>query len=111
MTDSACLPLDRHQEDVVGLEIAVDDARGVGRGQPRRDLVDDADDRVERKRRLAHEPLRQALAREVLHDQVLGAVGRGVVVDDLDDVGVLQQRGDVRLAGELRQRRPSRPSA
>ena len=44
-------PLDRHEEHVVRLEIAVNDARGVGRRQPRRDLVDDSDDGVERKRR------------------------------------------------------------
>ena len=82
--------LDRHQKDVVGLEVAVNDAVSVGRRQPRRDLVDDSDDGVERQGASPNEPLRQALAREVFHDQVLGPVGRRVVVDDLDDVGMLQ---------------------
>ena len=76
----------------------------MGRRKPSRDLVDDSDDGVERKRRLAQEPLRQALAGEVLHDQVLGPVRGRVVIDDLDDVGVLQQRGDARLPVEQRDR-------
>jgi hypothetical protein len=67
------------------------------------DLVDDIDDGVERQTPLPREALRQAVAREVLHDQVLGAVGSGVVVDHLNDVGVLQERRDAGFSIELRE--------
>ena len=73
-----------HQEDVVGLEIAMDDALGVRGGQRAGDLPRDRERRRPAKP-AARRPPRQRLALEVLHDDVRRALGRPAEVVDLDD--------------------------
>ena len=76
----------------------MDDALGVGGGEGFRDLGADGDGVVERQRPAA-EHVREALAFDVLHDDV----GLGVDVEDVvdgSDVGVGQPSGGARLAME-----------
>ena len=81
----------------------MNDAPGVGGGQAGGELLDDIDDRLEPQPTLARKPIRQALAPEVLHHQVGGPVGSRIVINHLDDVGVLQCRRDARFPVEPRQ--------
>jgi hypothetical protein len=87
------------QHDVVGLEVAMDDAAVVGGRQRARDLPRQLDQLG-----LAHERPRQALAQgltgDELHDDEGLAVGQVAEVVDLDDVGVAQGRGDAGLVEE-----------
>ena len=76
----------------------MDDALGVGGGERFRDLGPDGDGVVERQRPAA-EHAREALAFDVLHDDV----GMGVDVEDVvdrRDVGVGEPAGGARLAME-----------
>ena len=76
----------------------MDDALGVGGGEGFRDLGAHGDGVVERQRPAA-EHAREALAFDVLHDDV----GMGVDVEDVvdgSDVGVVQPSGGARLAVE-----------
>ena len=76
----------------------MDDALGVGGGEGFRDLGPHGDGVVERQRPAA-EHAREALAFDVLHDDV----GMGVDVEDVvdgRDVGVGQPSGGARLAME-----------
>ena len=77
-----------HQKDVLGLDVAVDDAFFVGGVERGADLASDLDDFG--KRQLAHstEPLVQVFAFEQLHDDKRRAVFVLVKIGDLDDVGV-----------------------
>ena len=80
----------RTQVDVLGLQIAVDDALGVAGGQRRGTLRQDVQ-RLADRDTLATHARRQALAVEILHDDVLAdhtIEGRLTKVDDVDDVGV-----------------------
>jgi hypothetical protein len=97
------LAVDRRQEDVRRLEVAVHDAVRVRDGQRRRDGVDDAHDRRQRQRSFREPPL-QVAALQVLHDEIRTLVGRDVEVEDLDDVGVAQLRHDLGFAAEARER-------
>ena len=56
------------QEDVSGLQVAVDDAGPVGGVEPRRDLDAKPQERIERQRSLG-DPLGERLPFEVLHDE------------------------------------------
>ena len=90
------------QEQVLGLEVAVDDPLLVRRRESMRDLR-----RVlrglARRQRAGLEPLAQRFALQQLHDGVGHAV-RGAEVEDREDVRV-RERGDrARLALEARER-------
>ncbi len=91
----------RRREDHVGrLEVAVDDAAAVRAVEGFCDL-DAVPDRFVERQVAASEPLGQALALEILHHQVLGAVLVADVVQRAD-VRVAQARDRLRLALEPR---------
>ena len=89
-----------HDEDVLGLEIAVDDAGSVGLHEPLGAVADDA----ARGRRVdeadAGHPVVERLAVEELHGDVGPAVFEAPRVVHVDDVGALHARGGARLAEE-----------
>ena len=101
----------RHQHDVVGLEIAVDDAGDVRRGQRARDLCAHVQRTHGVERGLAGEHRGERLTLEILHDVEVVALGRDPEVVDLDDVlvadlvdraGLLEEAlHDLLVAGEL----------
>ncbi len=97
--DDPAVDLGLHQEDVLGLEIAVHDAGAVGGGERRTDLAHDRQHLVER-HRAACDALRERFALEVVEHEVRHAVRRDVVVDHPDDVGVVELGGDLGLALE-----------
>ncbi len=99
LTKSGAAVADR-EEDVLGLEVAVDDARGVGGGERAADLRGDAQRARHVERALALDHHAELNALEVLHDEVHGAVGRGAGVGDVDDVRVADLGGGARLAPE-----------
>ena len=90
---------ERH-EDVLGLEIAVDDAERVRRLERLEDLHRVLARRAHRELSLAVDDARERLALEQLHDDVGVPVRRAVDVDDLDDVRAADLRGDARLLQE-----------
>ena len=73
--------------DVVGLEIAVDDALPVRRLERLADLAQQAPRLVGLDRAALH-PIGQALAVEELHHEVVAPVGQPPEREDVDDVGV-----------------------
>ena len=77
----------RRHPDVVGLEVAVHDARLVRRLQRAADLPEQPPHLAER-HRPALEARRQALAVEVLHHEVVAPVGELIEGEDVDDVRV-----------------------
>ena len=84
----------------VGLEVAVNEARGVRLGERARDLGDDADDvSAGRGDRAALEAMVEILALEVLHRDVRRAVP-DAVIEDLHDVRALELRGGLGFALE-----------
>ena len=92
----------RAQEDVVGLQIAVDDAVSVRRRDAAHGRQHDRDrlDEIHRARPL--HALGERLARQQLHDQAR----RALVLDDVEDrhdVGVIDAPGRERLATEARE--------
>ncbi len=91
-------PLLHH--DVLGLEIAVDDAGAVRVGERREHLGDDAHHAGLGQRPLAGEHGVQVLALHVLHGDVHGAVFGLAEVEHADGVGVVQAAGGLGLALE-----------
>ena len=87
--------------DVLGLEVAVDDARVVGLGQPARRLRRELQGAPRHQRAFAQE-LAQRLSLHQLHRDVADAV-RGADLVDRHDVGVVEGRGRARLLLEARQ--------
>jgi hypothetical protein len=79
-------------DDVVALEVGVDHAGQVRLLDAEQDLGDDVERGGRRDRVLAADQLRERGPAQVLHGQVQQAVGRGAVVDDRDDVGVVEAR-------------------
>ena len=97
----------RHEEDVVGLEIAVHDA-GVVRGLEALEHLLRAGGRGRRRERPhAREELRERLADQQLHDEVREAVGRLIDVGHVHDV----RRRDVRRQPRLLQEPRDEPGA
>src|SRR6185295_12572976 len=86
-------------DDVVGLEVAVDDPAAVGEARGAQDLDGQVDGAVGVQRRLLLDDRLQRAPLEVLHRDVVGAVVLAAVVDG-DDVLVLQAGGARRLAAE-----------
>ena len=90
-----------HEEDVVGLEIAMDDPGGVRACEALEDLRDDVQRLGERHAARPAEALAEVLAAEQLHDEIRASV-LGAGVEDRDDVRALDRAHRPRLAGEAR---------
>jgi len=88
------------EDDAERLEVAVDDAEGVGGLEAGADLPEDGHRLLGRHEPLAPEPLEEALAGEELHHEEQVPLGRAAEVGDPDDVVVLERARDLRLAPE-----------
>ena len=86
------------EQDVVGLDVAVDDAGGVGGVEGLADLGQQVD-RLLGRQRPGRDPLLQVAAVDQAHrdDQLVVLLARVV---DRDDVGVIEAGGEARLAQE-----------
>ena len=87
------------EQDVVGLDVAVDDRERVGGGERVGGLLHDAADFLRGQLAPALDPRAERFAVDQAHDEVDQAAALVDVVDR-DDVGVRQARGGLRLAGE-----------
>ena len=97
--DDVALAVALDEHDVVGLEVAVDDAGGVRVLEAAQDLADDLE-RARRRHRPGRDRRGQRLAREELHDQEQRALRRAAEVGDGDDVRVGEAAGRLGLALE-----------
>ena len=89
-----------HEKDVLGLQVAVNDAALVGAGKRARDLAHDARGFVEREGAKVLDSGVERFADEQLHDDVGAAVGGDPVVVDLDGVLRLNRRRGAGLGVE-----------
>ena len=87
------------EQDVLGLDVAVDHAVAVGVAQGAGDLGRDPDDVGDRKLLLAPEPVAQRFALDERHHVVRSAADLARV-DEPEDVGVLQVGDGLDLAEE-----------
>ena len=94
----------RLEDDVLGLEIAVDDAEVVRFGERGEHLPQDVDDAPERERPLLVRDAREVLAAQELHHEVELAVVGLAEVDDGDRVRVVEAARGARLGDEARGR-------
>ncbi|MBE7454044.1 MAG: hypothetical protein HS111_35930 [Kofleriaceae bacterium] len=85
--------------DVVGLEVAVDDATGVGGVERGRDLAQDRQGHRRRQGAVA-DPDPQRLAGQEVHDQVEATVGQPAEREDVDHRGVIDLVDGAGLAQE-----------
>ena len=92
------------EEDVGGLDVAVDDGLGVGRRQRARHRRDDRQRVGHGQPAAGRQRPAEVGAGEELHRQVRAAVVDGAPRDQLDDVGVLDPHHDLGLAEEARHR-------
>ncbi len=97
--DDVALPVALDQHDVLGLEVAMDDAGGVRVLEPAQDLAMDRE-RPRGRHRPGRDRLGQRLARQELHHQEQRALGRAAEVGDGDDVRVREPAGRLGLALE-----------
>jgi hypothetical protein len=88
------------EEHVRGLDVAVDDLRGVGHGKRLRELADDLSNGVGREAAALLEMGGEIAPLELLHHDERDSVGRGAALEDLDDVRAVHLRCDGRLARE-----------
>ena len=88
------------QEDVGGLEIAVQDADRVSRGHGARDLPRHPQRRHHGERPVVVDRVAEGLAVQQLHDDVGSAIVGEAEVEDLDDPGVIDRGGGPRLGEE-----------
>jgi hypothetical protein len=102
------------QQDVLGLDVAVHQPRGVRGGEGDEHRFDEVERPGGRQGALLVQHVAQRAARDELHDEVRGAGARvGALVVDGDDLGARQPGGRAGLPGEaldevgvLRERRP-----
>jgi hypothetical protein len=87
------------QQDVVGLDIAMDDAAAVSVLQAVRHLACDREGLLHRQLFLAGQPLTQRLSLHVRHDIIEKAIGLSGVVDG-EDVRMHERRGDLDFSVE-----------
>ena len=90
------------EQNVLGLDVAVDDAVGVGVRQGVRHLGGERDDLVHRQLLLPAQPAPQGLAIHERHDEIRRLAARAVVdgarVEDREDVGMLKAGRELDLA-------------
>ena len=86
-------------DDVLGLDVAVDQALGVGLGERAQHRLQHVERGPRRKQPLLAHDVAQGLAGHVLHRQEDAAVVLALVVDG-DDVGVRERRARAGLAAE-----------
>ncbi len=101
---AAVLAGDAHEEDVVGLEIAVHDAAAVRVADRARDLIEHVAGDAGRERVLV-EAIAERRALEELHHQEVAAALVDAEVGDRDDVRVRQRAREARFAEEVLARR------
>lgn len=87
-------------EDVLGLEVAVQDAEAVRFGERGEDLQRDVDDALPRERVVARDDVLERVALDELHHDVRDAVRGLSVVDDRNAVRMVEARRVVGLARE-----------
>ncbi len=87
------------EEHVVRLDVAVHDPAPMGEPERAEDLARRVDRGGDRQRTVGHDPVLEAPALEVLHRDVVGALGLAAVVDR-DDVRVGQAGGVLGLPPE-----------
>jgi hypothetical protein len=80
----------RREEEVVELDVPVNDALGMGRGEHIEQLVDESEQLFTRQAVQPAGTLGEVLALEQLHDQERAAVLGDVAVADFDDAGMLE---------------------
>ena len=90
------------QDDVLGLEVAVDDVLVVRLGERRERLAEHVDDAPERQRSVLVRDAREIAPAQEFHDQVELAVGCVAEVDDPHRVRVVQPARGARLGDEAR---------
>ena len=98
--DEVGLAVARDEEDVLGLEVAVDDAGRVRRRQRPADLDRDLAGAFGIEPALVRQHVGEIDPVEVLHDEVGAPVVGGAEVHHVDDVGVPDARRGARLAPE-----------
>ena len=94
----------RAEEDVGGLEVPVQHALVVRRGQGRADLAHDRDQHRGGHPSVDGQPLGQILTLQQLHHHERRSVGQRVEVQHVDDVAVSQAAANLRLTAEPLQR-------
>ncbi len=92
---------DGFEDDVGGLEVAVDDVAAVGLLEACGDLDEDAEGASQLDGVVLPEELLQGAPGDELHDEEEGAVGLFAEVEDGDDVGVSEPGEDAGLAHEV----------
>jgi len=90
-------------EEVVRLDVAVDDALLVGRGQPARQLQREVQGAFGRKRAASQALAQRLAAQQFLHE--VGLAGETPHIVDGDDVGVRERPGGARFLCQPRQLR------
>ena len=88
------------QVDVVGLQVAMNDARSMSGRQALGELAGETDQALHRDRRAAPDNARERVSFEELHHEVGAAVGQETEVADVDDVLVADSRGGPRFVQE-----------
>ncbi len=94
----------RLEDDVLGLEVAVDDVEVMRFGERRERLSEHVDHAPERERPVLVRHAREVFAAQVLHDEVELAVVGLAEIDDRDRVRVVQSARRARLGDEARDR-------
>ena len=89
------------EKDVLRLEVAVNHAGLVRAREATRDLLHEPGGLAVRERPAAAQPRAERLALDKIHGDVRHSV-RDAEVEETRDVGALQGRGDLRLAGKAR---------
>ena len=106
--DEVAARAQRLEDDVLGLEIAVDDAEVVRFGERGEHLAQHVDDAPEWERPVLVRDAREVAPAQELHDEVELTVVGLAEVDDADRVRVVEAARGARLGDEARRRRSRR---